>query len=174
MYCKVLAVLQYRAGQVGDCIAIQQGCDVARQGAGGRLYREIDSRHRQPGAQAGALGARGVAGAAGPAGEAGRAGTASAAGRSGTAGRTGAVGRAGTAGCAGAVGLAGAVGREGTAGRRRRSGRTRHGRDAQGRAAGACGLGVPVRRLGVLAGSFGPVRVFGAPSSVLTQFLTQF
>ena len=44
-YCKVLAVLQYRAGQVGDCIAIQKGCIVARQGAGGRLYRETGSRH---------------------------------------------------------------------------------------------------------------------------------
>ena len=39
---------------------------------------------------------------------------------------------------------------------------------------GAAGLGVPVRRLGVLAGSIGPVRVFGALGSVLTQFLTQF
>ena len=30
------------------------------------------------------------------------------------------------------------------------------------------GLGVPVRRLGVLVGSIGPVRVFGASGSVLT------
>ena len=70
-----------------------------------------------------------------------------------------------------------------------RSRHARHCRDAQGRAgraadvrgpmrgtrgAGARGLGVPVRRLGVLAGSVGPVRVFGAPGSILTQFLTQF
>ena len=33
---------------------------------------------------------------------------------------------------------------------------------------------MPMRRWGVLAGSVGPVRVFGAPSSVLTQFLTRF
>ena len=62
LYCKVLVVLQYRVGQVGDCIAIQQGCIVARQEVGGRLYRETGLRHGQPRGRAGsAAGARGAA-----------------------------------------------------------------------------------------------------------------
>ena len=38
---------------------------MARQGAGGRLYRENNSRHSQPGAQWGARGSRGAVGRAG-------------------------------------------------------------------------------------------------------------
>ena len=98
------------------------------------------------------------------------------------AGRRG-VGRAGRAGAraqracrrSGRAGCAGAAGARSTAG-------TRRGRQGAAGARGTTqgpgardygrGLGVPVRRLVVLVGSVGPVRVFGAPSSVLTQFLT--
>ena len=84
------------------------------------------------------------------------------AGRAGSSGRAGHSGRSGlSASACGTTGTRrdslGSVGALGT---------------AQGM--GVRGLGVPVLRLGVLVGSVGPVRGFGAPGSVLTQFLNKF